>query len=247
MSPGSSRWSGAPGWTIRNRWSTSPRGWNASTRGADECSARAMAGSRLPLSRVRPRSAVSVRLLLVSPAMTRSLRRGVFDDGDPLDEQGAAQAKSAAGALPGDARAVHSPSVRCARTATALGLRAEHGGGAPAGLDAGRWQGRTLDEVAATEPELLSRWLTDPESAAPGGESVSGVCARVGGWLDGVAEGGTGRWVAVVEAEVVRAAAVLATGAPLTSFWRFDVPPLTVTELSGRDGRWNLRLGRPLV
>jgi hypothetical protein len=37
-----------------------------------------------------------------------------------------------------------------------------------------------------------------------------------------------------------------ALGLPLSVFWRLDVPPLTVTELSGRAGRWNLRLGRPL-
>jgi hypothetical protein len=38
-----------------------------------------------------------------------------------------------------------------------------------------------------------------------------------------------------------------ALGLPLSVFWRLDVPPLTVTELSGRAGRWNLRLGRPLA
>ncbi|NEB75543.1 histidine phosphatase family protein, partial [Streptomyces sp. SID14478] len=78
-----------------------------------------------------------------------------------------------------------------------------------------------------------------------GGESVTQVCARVAGWLDGV-PGGAGRLVAVVEPDVVRAAVVHATGAPLAAFWRLDVAPLTVTELSGRLGRWNVRLGRPL-
>ncbi|WP_157852389.1 hypothetical protein [Kitasatospora sp. NRRL B-11411] len=34
---------------------------------------------------------------------------------------------------------------------------------------------------------------------------------------------------------------------PATAFWRLDVAPLTVTSLSGRAGRWNLRCGGPLT
>nr|EIF93375.1 phosphoglycerate mutase [Streptomyces tsukubensis NRRL18488] len=46
---------------------------------------------------------------------------------------------------------------------------------------------------------------------------------------------------------MVRAAVVHALALPPEAFWRLDVPALTVTELSGREGRWNLRLGtRPV-
>ncbi|NEA51709.1 histidine phosphatase family protein, partial [Streptomyces sp. SID10815] len=114
-----------------------------------------------------------------------------------------------------------------------------------AGLDVGRWRGRTLDEVGAAEPEAVTRWLTDPDWAAHGGESVRGLCERIGRWLDGVREA-DGRTVAVVEPETVRAAVVHALGLPAAAFWRLDVAPLTATELSGRSGRWNVRLGRPL-
>ncbi|WP_244173742.1 histidine phosphatase family protein, partial [Streptomyces recifensis] len=102
---------------------------------------------------------------------------------------------------------------------------------------------RTLAEVGAVEGQAVTRWLADPDCAAPGGESVRQVCARVGRWLESVPEG---RTVAVVEPEVVRAAVVHALGLPVGTFWRLDAAPLTATELSGRAGRWNLRLGRAL-
>lgn len=55
-----------------------------------------------------------------------------------------------------------------------------------------------------------------------------------------------GRLLAVVEPAVVRAALLHALGLPMETFWRLDVAPLTLTELSGRSGRWNLLCGRPL-
>ncbi|MGH3323130.1 MAG: histidine phosphatase family protein, partial [Streptomyces sp.] len=102
--------------------------------------------------------------------------------------------------------------------------------------------GRTLEEVAATEPEAVPVWLSDPEVAPHGGESVRELCARTEGWLDRLAAE-AGRVVAVVEPDVVRAAVVCALGAPAQGFWRVDVEPLTATGLSGRTGRWNLRPG----
>ncbi|MFB6849054.1 histidine phosphatase family protein [Streptomyces sp. NPDC056373] len=184
------------------------------------------------------------RVVLISPAMNRSLRQARFDDGSPLDDRGRERAAAAAGSLPSAARVVVSPSARCRQTAGALGLDGAEAAGL-AGLDVGRWRGRTLDEVAVAEPEAVGRWLTDPSSAPHGGESVRDACARVAHWLDGLRET-DGRTLAVVEPDVVRAAVVHALGLPASGFWRLDVPPLTATEFSGRGGRWNLRLGRPL-
>jgi broad specificity phosphatase PhoE len=185
------------------------------------------------------------RVLLVSAAMSVSARQARFDDGGSLDDGGAARARAAAGSLPSAVRVLTSPVARCRETAVALGLD-----GVPArdlaGLDVGRWRGRTLDEVGAAEPDAVGRWLTDPECAPHGGESVRDLCGRVARWLAD-AQALEGRTLAVVEPEVVRAAVVGALGLPLSVFWRLDVPPLTVTGLSGRAGRWNLRLGRPLA
>ena len=99
--------------------------------------------------------------------------------------------------------------------------------------------------MSAEEPEALARWLSDPEAAPHGGESVRAVCDRVGSWLEAVARD-EGRTVAVAEPEIVRAAVVRALRAPESAFWRTDVPPLSAVELSGRAGRWNVRLGHTL-
>lgn len=111
------------------------------------------------------------------------------------------------------------------------------------GPDAGAWTGRTLDEVAAADPAGVRSWLTDPSYAPPGGgESVAALVTRVGGWLDGLAPGTV---EVTVEQAVVRAAVVHALELPAAVFWRLDARPRTLTELGGRAGRWNLRLGRP--
>ncbi|MEU3986630.1 histidine phosphatase family protein [Streptomyces sp. NPDC026672] len=184
------------------------------------------------------------RVTLVSPATSESLRSARFDDDGPLDEGGAARARAAAGTLRAAGRVLVSPTERCRRTASALGLDAV-GALELAALGMGRWRGRTLDEVAAAEPAAVAAWLADPGAAPHGGESVRALCARARRWLESVREAGGGH-LAVVEPEFVRAAAVVALGAPEEAFWRLDVPPLTATALSGRAGRWNLLLGRPL-
>ncbi|MGW5861559.1 histidine phosphatase family protein [Streptomyces sp. NPDC055239] len=184
------------------------------------------------------------RVTLISPATSRSLREARFDDGSPIDTRGAALAKAAAGTLPAADRVLASPTVRCRETASALGLaaldQAELGA-----LDMGHWRGRTLEEVSTWEPEAVSRWLSAPAIAPPGGESVLALCERVAIWLEAASEV-TGRTLAVVEPEIVRAVVVTVLKAPSAAFWRLDVPPLTATHISGRSGRWNLRLGEAL-
>ncbi|WP_329260359.1 histidine phosphatase family protein [Streptomyces sp. NBC_01478] len=182
------------------------------------------------------------RITLISPAMNRSLRETRFDDDGPLDPSGAARAESVAGSLRPAGRVLVSPTARCRETASALGLTAVPEPGL-AGLDMGRWRGLTLDEVMAREPDATMSWLTDPDAAPHGGESVRALCERAARWLETAAEF-EGRTLAVVEQEIVRALAVTILGAPGPAFWRLDVPPLTATDLSGRAGRWNLRLGR---
>ncbi|MFI6444469.1 histidine phosphatase family protein [Kitasatospora sp. NPDC050543] len=191
---------------------------------------------------------MTVRVTLVSAAMSTALRAARFDDGGPLEEAGLRRAREAAEGFPPAGRAFASPSPRCGGTAEALGLKARPEP-ALAGCAMGRWTGLTLDQVAAAEGEALTRWLTDPAAAPHGGESLLELFARVGGWLDALpAEppGERGPVVVVAEPDVVRAAALHALGAAGPAFWRLDVPPLTVTELSGRAGRWNVRWGRPV-
>ncbi|MFI9051881.1 histidine phosphatase family protein [Streptomyces sp. NPDC053427] len=189
---------------------------------------------------------MTTRVMLVSPAAGDAQREVRFDDDGPLSRAGLRRARAVAGSLPSVERIVVSPSARCRRTAQELGLpvdsTSEPG---PPGCAMGRWRGRTLAEVAGAEAEAVSAWLSDPGFAGHGGESLRALCVRTGDWLTRLAAT-PGRVLAVVEVDVVRAAAVCALGVPVEAFWRLDVPPLTATELSGRSGRWNLGLGRPL-
>ncbi|POG47590.1 hypothetical protein BV881_09390 [Streptomyces sp. ZL-24] len=218
---------------------------------------------------------MTVRVSLVSPAMNAALREARFDCDAPLDRAGERAARAAASAVPGAGLVLSGPSQRCRETATALGLAARPEP-ALTGWDLGRWSGRRLDEVGAAEPAAVAAWIGDPSAAPHGGESLRGLVERVGGWLDGVggedkAAHGTGdpgghtagggttaddqrradrravSVLSVVEPAVVRAAVVHGLALPLEAFWRLDVAPLALTELSGRSGRWNVRLGRPLT
>ncbi|CAM5526197.1 histidine phosphatase family protein [Streptomyces cyaneofuscatus] len=200
---------------------------------------------------------MTVRVVLVSPAMNAALRQARFDGDAPLDRAGERSARAAATAVPKSGAVLSGPSERCLGTAAALGLtaRAEP---ALTGWDLGRWSGRRLDEVGAAEPDSVAAWIGDPSAAPHGGESLRALVERVGGWLDGTGAGdtraagdgagATDRSVlAVAEPAVVRAAVVHALALPVEAFWRLDVAPLVLTELSGRSGRWNVRLGRPLT
>ncbi|MGW7227515.1 histidine phosphatase family protein [Streptomyces cyaneofuscatus] len=189
---------------------------------------------------------MTVRVMLVSPAMNAALREARFDGDAPLDRAGERSARAAAAAVPRSGAVLSGPSERCLGTAAALGLaaRAEP---ALTGWDLGRWSGRRLDEVGAAEPDVVAAWIGDPSAVPHGGESLRALVERVGGWLDGVLGAEEGGVLAVAEPAVVRAAVVHALALPVEAFWRLDVAPLVLTELSGRSGRWNVRLGRPLA
>lgn len=188
---------------------------------------------------------MTVQVMLISPAMNAALREVRFDGDAPLDASGARRARAVAGSVPTADHPVHGPSERCAATAEALEL---HSVPEPAlrGWDMGRWAGSRLAEVSADEPEAVTSWLSDPGAAPHGGESLRDLCARVGTWLDSLSGGRSGNVLAVVEPAVVRALAVRALTLPPEAFWRLDVAPLTLTALTGRAGRWNLRCGQPL-
>lgn len=184
---------------------------------------------------------MTIRLTLLAAAPGPALRVARFDDDQSLDERGLEAARAAAPALPPAARYVTAPSLRCRQTADALGLSAVV---EPAlrDVDMGTWRGRTLGDLAAADPGGLGAWTSDPAATPHGGESVAGLCERVGTWLDALPEG-TGRVLAVTEPAVVRAAIVHALATPPAAFWRIDVPPLSCARFTAHAGRWNLRLG----
>ncbi|MQA03892.1 MAG: histidine phosphatase family protein [Streptosporangiales bacterium] len=187
---------------------------------------------------------MTIRLTLVTPAPGRSLRQARIDDDRPLDEDGRRRAHEAGSGLPRAGRYLTAPSRRCRETAVAVGVDAcveEE----LRDIDLGAWRGRTLEELAATDPDALAAWTTDPSAASHGGESVLRFCRRIAAWLDHLPDDTSGALaiVAITEPATARAAVVHALGAPPQGFWRIDIPPLASVRLTGRAGRWNLRLG----
>ncbi|MEU5974937.1 histidine phosphatase family protein [Streptomyces sp. NPDC047315] len=186
---------------------------------------------------------MAVRVALLAAGSTAVGRDPQFDRGAPLGETARASVRAAASRVPRTPTTLTAPSPRCRDTAAELG-RTALVEGAIDDWDMGRWRGRALAEVAAGEPDAVAAWLGDPAAVPHGGESLLALCERVGGWLDRLADPApAGRVLAIVEPAVVRAAVVHALHLPPPAFWRLDVRPLALTELSGRAGRWNLRLG----
>ncbi|MFE9683257.1 histidine phosphatase family protein [Streptomyces sp. NPDC002701] len=184
-----------------------------------------------------------VRVTLVAAARGSSLLAERFDDDRPLDQAGWGEVQRVAHALVPLAAAelrYCSPTPRSRATGDGLGL-APLVQPALRDCDMGRWRGLTLGEAMAREPEAVDAWLADPYSAAHGGEPLAEFIRRVGGWLDTRPADDGGRIVAVAEPAVVRAALVHALRSHPSTYWNFDVRPLSTATLIGWGGRWNLR------
>ncbi|MER6012587.1 histidine phosphatase family protein [Streptomyces bluensis] len=185
-----------------------------------------------------------LRVTFVAAARSASLLTERFEDDRPLDQAGWDEVQRAAHELLPLAAAelrYCSPTPRSRATGDALGY-APLVQPALRDCDMGRWRGFTLGEAMAREPEAVDAWLADPRATPHGGESLHAFITRVGGWLDTRPIDDDGRVVAVTEPSVVRAAIVYALKAPPATYWNIDVRPLSTATLTGRSGRWNLRL-----
>jgi len=177
------------------------------------------------------------RLFLIRHAPTAATRSSAFPADEPLDERGAEAA--ARFAFPRANEVVCSPALRCRATADAAGLTVTAVEPAISECDFGSWCGRALDELVAESADDTQRWMTDPDSAPHGGESLRAFTARVAAWLDDQSRR-DGTCLAITHGGVVKAAVVHALGAPIEAFWRVDCAPLSRTELHAHDGRWTV-------
>jgi probable phosphoglycerate mutase len=138
-----------------------------------------------------PTTAAATRLVLVRHGETEQTaqRRYAGRADVPLSARGLAQAEATgnrmASMLGAAAVVLSSPLSRCLRTAEVIAARL---GSKPVTVepdliecDFGEWDGLTFAEVRERWPDLLDRWLASPAVAAPGGESIDAVAARVSG------------------------------------------------------------------
>jgi probable phosphoglycerate mutase len=172
---------------------------------------------------------------------------GQFDP--PLVAEGIGQAELAAAELErrgGGDVLVSSPMLRTRQTADILGAAI---GLAPIVVDGlqegdfGEWDGFTFGEVMARWPQEMSAWLSSPDVAPPGGESLRQISTRVSRALDQVLAEHTGRKI-VVAAHVgtIRAMTARALGSPLESMNRMELAPASITTLTWYgDGNASMR------
>lgn len=176
------------------------------------------------------------RLLLVRHASTAAVRAAAFGADEPLDAGGVDAASRLPARLP-RGEVLISPARRALESAA--GLTVSRVEPALAECDFGSWAGRSLASVAEEDPAAVHAWMTDPDAAPHGGESLTALLTRVRTWLDEQAAS-DGTAIAITHGGVVKAAVVTALDAPASAFWRIDVSPLSITELHAHDGRWTV-------
>ena len=178
-------------------------------------------------------------LLFLCHAPTGATRLAAFPADDPIDTTGLAKAAFSATTLPRSSAACCAPSLAARQTASACRLdpTVEE---AIRDCDFGRWAGRPLSDVARDEPEAFGVWMTDASAAPHGGETLSALVGRVGGWLDQRLHAKK-TTIAVTHPAVIRAAVIHAVDWSPAAFWHLDVGPLSQTWLRTDGRRWTLR------
>jgi probable phosphoglycerate mutase len=96
----------------------------------------------------------------------------------------------------------------------------------------GEWEGLTFAEVRERWPEQLRSWLGDASVRPPGGESFDDVRRRVRVARDKLLARHPGRAVLVVtHVTPIKMLVREALGAPMTSIYRMELSPATLTEV----------------
>jgi broad specificity phosphatase PhoE len=150
----------------------------------------------------------------------------------PLDDVGRQQAAALAGFVPDVDRVICSPALRARQTAEVFGLEPT--------IDE-RWQEIAYGEFEGTKitdvpADLWLRWISDPDFAPAGGETLRAMGERVFAALDDIATEARDRHVVVVShATPVKVAMAWALGVQVDITWRCWVDQASVTRIAVRD------------
>jgi ribonuclease H / adenosylcobalamin/alpha-ribazole phosphatase len=204
----------------------------------------------------------STTLVLVRHGETAHTKKRLFSGctgSDPsLDDDGRVQVRATADWLAPLALqdpVLLSSSLRRAResaeiVAARLDLRVtEDEGLVEAGF--GSWEGLSYAEVLKKDPDTFSRWMADPAQPAGGsGDSLVSMATRMERTRDRILSSHAGRVViAVTHLTPIKLLTHAALEMPLTSLFRTEISPASVTVLSWYpDGRPVVRLlnGQPV-
>lgn len=192
------------------------------------------------------------RLLLVRHGVTDWNLQGRFQGhlDPPLADDGRAEAELLAVRLDGDARLrpvriVSSTLARARQTAEVVGRRvgvAVEPDERLIEIGQGDWEGRTHDELAATDRERYEAWRQDAGiRQPPGGEPIAEAAARVSALLAELERAGDGWPVCLVShGGTLRIVARALLGAAVSVPWSLDVDNASLGECSLEDSGWRL-------
>jgi broad specificity phosphatase PhoE len=178
------------------------------------------------------------RLTLIAHAATEAQRRAAFPLDEPIAEREVMKLSELNWAVPRAEHVWSAPEQRTQQTARILGLQATAAEELQ-DCEYGRWRGRSMEAVLAAEPDEILAWLTDPSAVPHGGESIENLIGRAGKWMD--EQRTASHIIAVTHPAIIRAAIIHALRIPAQTFWRFDIPPLSLTDLRFSRGQWTLR------
>jgi len=178
----------------------------------------------------------STRLTLICHARTVAQKLSCFPTNEPVENPPLAPGALATQFASAN-RVLCGPELRTRQTAEWFGA-APQVDEALRDCDLGRWHGQAIKDLQLREADALQAWISDPQAAPHGGESVMQLGERVAAWLASL-QGAPGHIVAITHPFVVRAALLqVVQGA---AFNAIDVEPLSVVELRF-NGIWRLRL-----
>ena len=177
-------------------------------------------------------------ITFISHAATPALRRAAFPADEALEESETARLQSVRWKAPRAQHILSAPEKRAQMTALSLNLSAFITEDL-CDCNFGSWRGRELSEVQQDDPAGLVSWFTDPAAAPHGGESIETLVLRVKAWMDRQRD--AGHTIAVTHPSIIRSAIILVLDAPLQSFWRVDVAPMSLTDLRYNGSTWTLR------
>jgi broad specificity phosphatase PhoE len=179
------------------------------------------------------------RLALLAHGATPAQRRLSFPGDESIEPLAPAVAYRVQERIGTFELAWRGPERRAAETSESLGVSASPIAGLRA-WSMGTWSGQRVVDIAEHEPVGFASWRTDPQAAPHGGESLNDLLDRVRSWLQQCETVAT-RTLVVTDPAVIRAALVCALDAGVSTFWRVDIAPLSLTTLQHTNSEWRVR------
>ena len=100
-------------------------------------------------------------------------------------------------------------------------------------LSFGSWDGKSIEEVQAEDPDAYQAWLNSSSYAPAGGESYDDAAVRVEESLERLVAEHPGKKIIVVTHNgIIKTAAKIAVGGPSDAVFHMDVTPCSLSSIS---------------